>query len=832
MRERKELTRTQTVEALRAAKPEFAVPPELEERVKAAVEAAPRRTVSRINWGMALAMAAAVVLVIAALIVGPRQWRGISAVPGLARGQGLVAVVAAQHVVTDSSGRPIKQGDRLPAGATVRTGAKSRATLFTRQGSEFTLNAGTEMALSRTTAVTTVNRGEVYCRNRQGEIKRIETPAGTVMLLGTTVNLNVRGPNEVAVTVVSGKVRLSNAHGEALVSAGRRSVAVASRPPETGKPVKTATVTAWYDGRDRVVSAFGEIAYAVGRYTRFLLNEVWVMNADGTNKHRLKTYVGFVSSPASIQWIPGERRIVLERWGGSGFVSTPTEQRQGRQSRFCIPGGGPSVPGEPAGARKFLILDTATGQETPVELPTGFSPRRLLPSPSGSDAALAAVYRPAGASFVDREAGTWLYDLHTGDIKKLLDTIVAGGMAWAPDGRRLAISIYGKTNSEYTSLVVVDTVTGELRNLGVTGTGPAFSPDGTKLACAYSWYADPGGDRYDPKLRGSICVTDLRDGGRPSMVSPPSGTATAAWPQWSPNGKSIGYVTFEHSKKVKAADSPVGFRTPITFCVANADGSGVRKVYEFWGRPYAWSWTPSGDAIYMRTAEGTLLIAADGSGLRADLGGTAEDSVLTPEQRVQTDAAAAAVTDAFTKWGLGDSLARRGRAEESTAAYRSAADAFAALMWKYPLTDLSPDEVLAFANDASELASLPREEILSQVCRNRMDPLAHLLLWYGSEHGKFPPDLATLQDWSISKGEDAECCRTMFRCPEGDGTGQLIPYVYNPKATTGKLELGDVIISCPKHPERGIKWDRHLFLTLGEVAGGGHDLLRNFGEVP
>jgi hypothetical protein len=443
--------------------------------------------------------------------------------------------------------------------------------------------------------------------------------------------------------------------------------------------------------------------------------------------------------------------------------------------------------------------------------------------------AVSAVYRPAVELGPRDEPGTWLYNTDTGAIRKVLDWRTAGGMAWAPDGRRLAISIYGKTNSEYTSLVVVDTVTGELRNLGVTGTGPAFSPDGTKLAYAYD-----GNARLDEESRGSIFVADLMTGGKPRLVAPPNHTGRAAWPRWSPDGTLIGYVTLDRERAPQTGTTGIRPRFRVTFYVAHANGSAVGRIYGFQsqGNLSAWSWSSSGDAIYAVTAEGVRLIATDGSGLRANLGGSAEDSVLSGEQRAQTGAALTALTDALTKYALGGLRAYEGRIAESQRAYRAAADAFAQLMWEYPLADLSEDEVLAYADMAAELARRPADEVLSLICSYRHYVLAHLLLWYGSEHGKFPPDLATLQKWSISKGEDAEWCRMAFRCPAGDETGPSMPYVYNVKATTGKLELGDTIISCPEHPERSIKWDHDFFMTLGEVAGGGHDLLRNFGEVP
>jgi len=771
------------------------------------------------------ASAAVAVLAIGTAVLWQRPRNAVfSLVPHLAGKHALVAVVAAQHSVTDEKGRLLKQGDRLPGGATVRTDTRGRVTLFTRHGSEFTLNANTELALSRTIAVATVKKGEVYCRNRQGEIKRIKTPAGSVQLLGTVVDVKVRDRATSVVTVVKGRVRLENAHGQGLVRAGQRSMLVASLPPENGKPVSALAAIAWYDGRGVVVSDFREIAYVVRR-GRSGFTEIWAMNADGTNKHRLKTYLGFVPA-SSVTWVPGGRRVTIKRSGAAAPL--PPEQ-QGRKARFCVPSGSPS-PHEVE-----LVIDIATGQDTPFGLPPEYDFVDVLCPPTGTWVAVSAVYRPAVASGPQDECGTWLYDTDTGAIRKVLDWHNVGGMAWAPDSRRLAISVYGGRPNEpvYEGLVILDTKSGDILDLHTAGTGPSFSPDGTKLAYAYD-----GNARLDEKLRGSIFVTDLMTGGKPRLVAPPNRTYPnhtyrTAWPRWSPDGTLIGYVTVDHREGAPHTDSTGMWpRWSVTFYVAHANGSGVRRIYRFEGYLSAWSWSPSGDAIYAVTAEGVLLIATDGSGLRANLGGSAEDSVLSGEQRAQTEAALTGLTDALSKYAFGGLRAYEGRIAESQRAYRAAADAFAELMWKYPLADLSEDEVLAYADMAAELAARPRDAVLSLECWHRLDPLAHLLLWYGAEHQRFPPDLATLQDWSISKGEDVEWCRMVFRCPAGDETGPSIPYVYNVKATTGKLALGDTIISCPKHPERSIKWDHDFFMTLGEVAGGGHDLLRKFGQVP
>ena len=92
-------------------------------------------------------------------------------------------------------------------------------------------------------------------------------------------------------TVVDGTVRLGNDHGEAVVAAGRRSLLVSSLAPEEGTAVDTASTTSWYSGKLDIVSDYGEIAYDLIRESGRVL-EVWAMNADGSDKHLVKRYVG------------------------------------------------------------------------------------------------------------------------------------------------------------------------------------------------------------------------------------------------------------------------------------------------------------------------------------------------------------------------------------------------------------------------------------------------------------------------------------------------------------------------------------------------------------
>jgi hypothetical protein len=202
-------------------------------------------------------------------------------------GDSALVVLAARRPVTDGSGRVLSLGSRLALGAAVHTGKGGRVTLVTRRGSEFTLNANTELVLlSRDTA--NLRAGEIYCRSRAGEIRFINTPAGRVELLGTVIDVVAKDGHSVAVTVIAGKVRLSNSHGQAVVPAGRRSLLVASRPPTPGGSVSTFAATTWYTGHASMPSGPADILYPVKR-GEGLLTEIWAMKADGSGKHRLKT---------------------------------------------------------------------------------------------------------------------------------------------------------------------------------------------------------------------------------------------------------------------------------------------------------------------------------------------------------------------------------------------------------------------------------------------------------------------------------------------------------------------------------------------------------------
>jgi Tol biopolymer transport system component len=596
----------------------------------------------------------------------------------------LVAITAARPPVTDNAGRALKVGDRLRAGVTVRTGAGGRVTLVTRRASEFTLNANTELALGRRGRTAYLRRGEVYCCNRDHEFARLDTAAGRIHLLGTVLDARTQNHDAVAVTVIQGKVRLANAHGEAVVPAGKRALLIASRPPEPGTAVSTAVETAWYDGRGEILSESGRIAYIVQRRKPDLLLELWTMNWDGTNKRHLKSYLGRCMLARS-QWVcEGDTFLPSGDWVVLAMDVSPLYSYVYAHRIVSTHTG-----------TQIWAVNAATGQDIAFDLPAGIYPLYPRRSPDGSRLAFCGGVGP------DAEGGVWVYDLRTGGIRKLLSGWIKTPVAWAPDSRRLVAS----TGEGYTTdhhLVIADAVTGSVRNLSIQGAGASFSPDGTRLVFRGD-FREARSHAYTDGVpaEGTVLVLDLTSQAAPLAVSPPNARPSGA--RWSPDGTRLLYWELHDY----GAPQPGRPTLSFTISVAQADGSGTTQVFRSQAGLAEITWASSGEEIYASTDRGILLISADGSGLSANLGGTREDSVLTSAQTAQTQGVVADLHEATRLYWMGGVRAQEGQVAASRAAYAAASDIVAGLMWKYPLANLSANDVLAYANHLAELAQSP-----------------------------------------------------------------------------------------------------------------------------
>ncbi len=796
---------------VRRSRIEFAPPDDLLDRVREAIAATPqqRRAGAR-GWAPRLTGAVAIVLLAILLVRTPAARRILGPRPPL------VAVVAVRGPVQDGNGQGLAIGDSLPGGATVVTGARGRVTLVTRRGSEFTLAADSRLVLTRDGKRASLESGRLYCRNRAQEFAAISTVAGTIALLGTTLDAATKDRETVAVTVVQGRVRLENGHGAAVVAAGRKAILTASVSPHEGQPVNVAAETAWYQGRGDVLSAAGDIAYLVQRGD-YLATEVWAMRVDGSGKHRVKTYTGFHWDRAG-SWLPGGRSLFVKT--GSLMWTNPDFSHH--QARLL---GGAILDNTPPLGQRDWILDVATGQDELFALPAGYQAFYKEVSPDGRLLAFGGRYQRDPEDWEHTEGGIWIYNLASGSVKKVLSGWFTTPFSWSPDSRLLAASVGKEYGTDY-RLVTVDVSTGAVRDLHVPGADASFSPDGRRLAYCSNFQKSGGWNRGVP-TSGSVFALDLKAGGSSRRISP-VGDGGALRPRWSPAGTRILYQTIHFESTNYSHRS-------FTLLVADADGSGTLKIYSGEGYAQAAEWSPSGDAVYVVTmdfesrghvpkANRIFTVAADGSRRVTDLGGNEKDSILPSAQRAQTEAAFADLREAIYQYEVGKIRSYEGHAKEAKAAFRSAADIFAALVWKHPLAGFATADLAAYVDQIEPLANQSDDALLQETCQQR---ITHFLSWalllYAGRERRFPPDLATVERWSLTTdwgmkiewidNTDAEWVKMIFRCPEGDS------YVFHPTPNRAYPKVGDVIATCPNHPESRLVWTEGLAGMLRERLG-------------
>ena len=220
--------------------------------------------------------------------------------------------------------------------------------------------------------------------------------------------------------------------------------------------------------------------------------------------------------------------------------------------------------------------------------------------------------------------------------RRVTDPKADGGIAWSPDGSRVAF--YRQTGVLTADVFVADADGSHLRNLSRGSAGfswaPTWSPDGTRIAYVAS-------DAAQDQL-----MTVRPDG---SAREPLPGTAydpnsQLGSPAWSPDGQWIGYSLNDgiHLIRPDGSDprlllanafglawSPDGSRIAFTrdadLAIAKSDGSGVRFVTRTPNSlEGAAAWSPDGSQLVYESVgiaprgepdPGDHMYLADGNGL-------------------------------------------------------------------------------------------------------------------------------------------------------------------------------------------------------------------------
>jgi WD40 repeat protein len=293
-----------------------------------------------------------------------------------------------------------------------------------------------------------------------------------------------------------------------------------------------------------------------------------------------------------------------------------------------------------------LLVTACTAAPAPSAAPSSASPSEAIggtPSPSLAAAGAGLRGRIAYVAGVDPQI--FLLDLETGKSRQLTElrpehaeltasgpmrpALTCGfgpsGLAWSPDGNRLAFA-YGSCDS----VVYVVDLDGQLRRIG-DGRGPAWSPDGTRLLHAANVPYSPcgAGCMMDPPELGAwdLHIVTLAEDGESRPLTNDGSTSGAGSPAWSPDGSTIAFS----GAPIGADAEAEAFTATYVF---GADGSDPRHVVDG-----AWpaGWDPHGRLLIVteNTSEMHAIDLADSSSTRIGTvqgpGGLSPDGSLVLE---------------------------------------------------------------------------------------------------------------------------------------------------------------------------------------------------------
>jgi dipeptidyl aminopeptidase/acylaminoacyl peptidase len=299
--------------------------------------------------------------------------------------------------------------------------------------------------------------------------------------------------------------------------------------------------------------------------------------------------------------------------------STPAHRPPGPMSRYhrngalvVVDPSGHLTTLDPTGRNRVLFRGSPDLSLSPAT-PGGMFYRMAI-SPDGRKIAYVAARYGRDPSPGNDQLGIYVLDLRSGKATRIFPCepvdchALSGGIAWSPDGSRIAVSQAGGRITLMNSDGGFPHVVVDLGDQGNVFGRLTWSPDDTSLAFM------AGNRGKGASVRVSLFVVGADGSGLSAIVTRPlhaDGTIPLLDPAWSPDGSMIAYGVL--------VPVPGTSRSTGQLWMVNPDGGGRRKVFQTGPPCFIWCgagpvWAPDGTEIaYLGPENRIYVMNSDGS---------------------------------------------------------------------------------------------------------------------------------------------------------------------------------------------------------------------------